>query len=334
MTTVYEWNSTADTGWSSTVGTSPTNETAGTYGERWKWPDTTAQAYGIRSGLSLGNFGVRFIYRFTGMTTPTAVSFSVFQGRSDSTTNLFRCDMTTSSYIRIRDAANTTLSTGTVALTAGTEYRFEISRSSTTLTFKVYDLSDNLVDSITGTIASTTVERFLFGNNASITGNTLPIFTMDGIKITDVAGDVGPISTGPPALRVTELSGSLSLEVPELRLRSISGTVNASGGFASAGPDLSRIEPGDTVTLDGSGSTGSTFAWTVYSYDSPAAPTITNSSSQVASYVAPDSTTDVTLVFRLTVNGTLTDDVIHQVEPRIEWRYVTGTGWVPMDYRL
>lgn len=330
MTTVYEWNSTADTGWSSTVGTSPTNETAGTYGERWVWASTTAAAYGIRSGMSLTNFGCRFIYSLASQAS--GVSHSILQGRSDSSTNQFRVDLSTAMYIRIRDAANATLTTGTVALSLNTEYRFEVSRSSTTLTVKVYNLAGTLLDSITGTITTTTIERLLFGNNASLSGQTLGSFTMDGIKITDVAGDVGPIDTGTPELRVSTLTGSLSQTVPELNLRSISGTVNASGGFASAGPDLSSLEPGDTITLDGSGSTGSTFAWTVVS-STGSTPTITNANQAVAHYVAPAGTGDTVIVFRLTVDGAVTDEVTHQIEPQIEWRY-TGSAWAPEEYLL
>ena len=132
-------------------------------------------------------------------------------------------------------------------------------------------------------------------------------------------------------LRLLKLSGSLTAS-SQLQLVKLSGTVTYSLVVANAGEDRTAIEPGTVVTLDGSGTTGgSTFLWTVVSSGTSGPPTITNPTSLVASYIAPAELEDVNHVFRLTVDGTDTDDVAHQVEPQIEW-FRNGSTLVPATY--
>lgn len=297
MTTLWSWSSTADSGFTSTVGTAPSNETAGSYGQRWVWPSTTAQAYGYKSGFAAGDFGVRFIHQFSGLPSP-AVSVCVLQGVSSAPANLFRVDITTSPFIRIRDGANTTLATGTVALSAGTEYRWEIYRSGTTLNVKVYNLAGTLIDSISATVVGTAVDKFIIGNNASITGSTFPPYTVDEIVIKDVGSEVGAVS----------------------------GSVNA-----SAGSDVTTATPLNTQTLDGSLSNGSSYSWSLVGYtgDDPGTVTIINPTTKTASYKIPATFGGTVLQFRITVNGTVTDDVYHTVPGHKHWLRDSGV-WKPM----
>lgn len=295
MTTIYEWNDSSDTGFTATTGTAPTNETAGSYGERWKWAATTAVAYGYRSGLSLGDFGVRFIYTLAAF---SGGSHSVFQCLISGPSAYGRVDLSVTGKLRIRNAANTQLSEGTYTHVVGTEYRFEIYRSGSTLTVKTYNMAGTLLDTITGSIGSSTIERMYFGNNAGLTG-TLGIFTIDEILIKDVGSEVGAPSGGAPT--------------------------------ASAGADVTSIVAKATTALDGSGSTGTTWAWTLVDYtgDNPGTVTITNANTKNASYTAPTTMTGNVLHFRITVNGTVTDDVYHTVLPHKEW-WRDGATWRPL----
>jgi hypothetical protein len=131
-------------------------------------------------------------------------------------------------------------------------------------------------------------------------------------------------------LRLLKLSGALTA-ASQLRLLKLSGTITYTTVIANAGANLTSIEPGTVVTLDGSASVGSTFAWTCVSYGTSGPPSITSATSATATYIAPSEFDDVNLVFRLTVDGTATDDVAHQIDPQIEWRLV-GSTWEPAAY--
>jgi hypothetical protein len=147
---------------------------------------------------------------------------------------------------------------------------------------------------------------------------------MAELRVYDLRGNAGGGS-----LRLHELSGTLTTST-QLRLAELSGTVTYA--IVRAGADRTAIEPGSVVTLDGSATTGaSTYQWTCISYGTSGPPSITNSTSAIASYTAPSEYDDVNLVFRLTVDSGATDVVTHHVVPQIEWT-LNGSTWEPLAY--
>lgn len=147
---------------------------------------------------------------------------------------------------------------------------------------------------------------------------------MAELRVFDLRG-----TAGGGQLRLHELSGTLTTSV-QLRVEKLSGTITYA--IVRAGDDRTAIEPGSVVTLDGSATTGaSTYQWTCISYGTSGPPSITDSTSAIASYTAPSEYDDVNLVFQLTTDSGATDVVTHHVVPQIEWRR-DGSTWEPIFY--
>ncbi len=112
--------------------------------------------------------------------------------------------------------------------------------------------------------------------------------------------------------------------------------LTSSAPTANAGANLGNIEPGATVTLDGSASTASsgttisTWVWSLVG--GTPAPTLTDLGGGRASFTAPGSLDGLSYVFRLTVTdsggATSTDDTSVQVLNSTEFRRVSG-AWAP-----
>lgn len=223
MTTIYTWSSSADNfNGGAATGAASSTETAGSYGERLVWPATTSVAYQRIATSSLTSFGMRFIYT---LASYASSSHAVTQGQSSGAAQQWRVDLGPTGLLRIRDTAGTQVAQGTQTLAVGTEYHFEVYRSGSTLTARVYQASNNaLIDSISGTVGSTACTIFVIGNNATLTG-TLGSFTYDEIVITDTAAEVGPpVSTNP--LTATAVASPASSAPPY----TLTLTITASGG--------------------------------------------------------------------------------------------------------
>lgn len=93
----------------------------------------------------------------------------------------------------------------------------------------------------------------------------------------------------------------------------------ATPASVSAGADMVNTEPGDTVTLTGSGGNGGTPSWTQVS---GTAVVLTVVGSAV-SFRVPATNTGDTLVFRFGVSGA-TDSVSVSVLPTLEWAVRAG----------
>ncbi len=192
MTTVYTWSSSADTDPETFIGAAPTiDASGGSYGERYLWPATTAQAYMRKNVTALGNHAIRFIYSLASGATS---SHEICQGNDGTTSIQWRVDLSAGGLIRIRNAT-AQVAQGTVALAYGVEHRFEVIRNGSTLTVKAYRVSDNsLRDTVTGTVGNVALSYVFFGNNAPLTG-TLGAFSFDEIVITDTTAEVGPVAS-------------------------------------------------------------------------------------------------------------------------------------------
>ena len=137
----------------------------------------------------------------------------------------------------------------------------------------------------------------------------------------DIAEGTSP---GGISLRVVGVDIGGNLVATQLQVSGID--IAMSKALVNAGSDRSDIEPLSTVTLDGVASGGTTFAWTLVSATNGVSVTIENNDMAVARYVAPAHVNGAVLTFRLTVDGTSTDDVVHTVFPHTLW-YYTGTVW-------
>jgi hypothetical protein len=151
------------------------------------------------------------------------------------------------------------------------------------------------------------------------------------------SGTYGPVGTSSPAFYSFGVSHSGQTNAGTWYIGRVIGRNDlteigqyAASATASAGPDISGIEPLTTVTLDGSASTGSSWAWSVVSATNGASVgTITNQNTKTATYKAPANMAGTTITFRMTVDGAVTDDAVHTVLPHTEWIKQSGV-WIPL----
>lgn len=224
MTTLFAWDDSTDS-FSSTVGTAPTTETAGSYGERLKFAATTAIANARANITATSALSCRFIYT---VASYASSSHTVMAGYATGTVQQFKVDLSPAGLVRIRDAAGTQVAQGVAALAAATEYDFKVIRSGSTLTVKVYLASNNtLVDTVTGTVGTADLTMLLFGNNAALTG-TLGATTFDEIVVNNDSTEIGPPASQLPLTGSVVLSPSTG--APPV---TITATFSASGGTGS-----------------------------------------------------------------------------------------------------
>jgi len=134
------------------------------------------------------------------------------------------------------------------------------------------------------------------------------------LKPTSPAVDTGrPVTGVPDDIRGVLRPQGSSYDIGAYEFTTDTGTPNQNP-VANAGTDQT-VDPGDTVTLSGAGSTDPdgdtlTFAWT---QTAGPAVTLVGASSASPNFVAPDVTTDTVLSFQLTVmdgnGGSATDSV-------------------------
>lgn len=223
MSTVFSWSSHTDSFNDTTVGSAPSVVSGGSYGERLVWPSTTAQAFQRETVTALGDFAQRIIYTIASY---AGSSHSVFQGFATGNVQQFRVDIANTGLLRLRDGSLTQVAVGTHALLVNTEYHFEILRSGSTMTVKVYTASSGvLLDTISGTVGSTALVLVEYGNNAALTG-TLGSFTMDELVLTNV----GTVEVGPPTPLVSLTASAVVSPSSGAPPFTLTLTITATGG--------------------------------------------------------------------------------------------------------
>jgi hypothetical protein len=291
MTTIAAWSSSASPAWSLTVGSAPSVTSGGTFGERLVWPSTTAAAFVARSGLTLGDFGSRWVYTVASFATS---SHSLAQGLDGALAQQWKLDLASTGQLRIRDIANTQVAQSTGVLSAGVEYRIECWRAAGgILNARAYTIGGTLTATVSGAVGASVVERINVGSNATLTG-TLGSFTVDEWVLTDVAAEVGPVAGSPDTI--------------------------------SAGADTS-VEPAAVFTLTAT-SSGTACVWSQVS--GPSAPPVGSGGLTADVARAPMSLTGATLTYRATATaGGATDDVVVSVLPCTDAIW-SGAAWVPV----
>lgn len=291
---------------------------------------TTTASNGSRGASFTGNGAHAYISRYLS-TSSTKLSarfyvrlpalpsaeFQCFTPRS-SANYISSINFTTAGKIKIASASpgTPTLFTATTALSLNTWYRIEISweigttTSNGKVSFK-YFLGDGTTaietyTSTTANLALLPMEEFRFGkiNNA---GDTPILFD-------SVAHD-------PTTL--TLLGPYVAVNVPPI---------------ADAGTGASDIEPGSTITLDGTGSSDPDGTISSYVWAQTSGTTVTITGSGATRTVrAPFTIAGTVLAFKLTVtdsSGSSTEaTVVYSVLPCTE-RAVVGGVEVPLEIRL
>lgn len=195
--------------------------------------------------------------------------------------------------------------------TAGQNVRVQVKVDGTahTVQLRVFagtNILGTTPDFDSGTITASSVSATTFANLGLITAATMN-FTLGGYSV-DTASFPGPSGNVPPT--------------------------------ANAGADVTGIDPGTPLTLDGSGSTDPDgtvvgYSWRLVSKSDPAAPTpaLSSTTVQKPTYTAPPYSGDVTYTWGLTVTDnsgapSTEDTVAHTVLQASDF-VLRPSGWVP-----
>lgn len=245
----------------------------------------------------------RITFRVVSLPTGNPVRIAAFLNSSLS--NYCAVAVTSAGNLQIINNAGTAVWTSSGTITANTWYELDLKM-------------DNSAGSSAGTcdlqVCAKSSTTPIANLSTSLTGQTF-----GGGQITYLAIGKSGGGTGVVTLHIDNIAwqdGSTSFI----------GLV-ASG--ANAGVDTTGNEPLTVVTLDGSASSGGSFAWAFTSAtNGTTGATITNPNAQIASFVAPANWSGTDVTFTLTVDGSATDTVVHSILPALEWRW-DGSVWHP-----
>lgn len=252
MATIASWSSSADGAFfTGNVGGAPTVASGGSYGERFSFANGATTNYSTKTIASTPtDFSIRLLWSVAALPTSSFMIASAIDGTS---TIQWRADFV-NGFLRIRNASAavaTAASGGT--LVTGTEYWLKIYRVGSTLTFSAYDLSGTLLQTISGTVGSATVNTLYLGNNAALTG-TLGATTYDEIVMADSGAE--PALPASP-LAVPSVVVSPTSAVPPFTM---TVTFTATGGTGSYSYAVTDWGDGSSTAAQGSNVMTKTFA--------------------------------------------------------------------------